>query len=163
VNESSVAATPPPATPTKAEVKKTNLLTSEYVELIAAPNDEWEKLLTEGAQPYANESDKAVYGFKGDKTATFDTVRIFIPATHDRNIKTLELLVASDSPTGQFTSAGVFETQNIRMRDGWQEFKFAPVTAKYLKCKMTAHNSDVVRIFKVGDTKSLQILGQVNE
>ncbi len=142
-----------------------DILTTEYAELITAPNTMWEKLLVGGVDPQTGESENAVYGFKGDKTATFDTVRIFIGETTHSNIKTVELLVSADSPTGPFTSAGKVETQNIRMAKtgGWQEFKFTPVTAKYLKCKMTAHDSSWVRISKVGDAgKSLQILGQVN-
>jgi hypothetical protein len=146
--------------PPLPEVKKVDILTTEYAELITAPNAMWEKLLVGGVDPQTGESENAVYGFKGDKTATFDTVRIFIGETTHSNIKTVELLVSADSPTGPFTSAGKVETQNIRMAKtgGWQEFKFTAVTAKYLKCKMTAHGSSWLRISKVGDAgKSLQI------
>ena len=159
------AVTPPPAPPTPPEVKKVDILTAQYAELITAPNEKWERLLIGDVDPYTSESEIAVYGFKGDRTATFDTVRIYIGETSGTNIKTVELLVASDSPTGPFKSAGKVETQNIRMAKtgGWQEFRFAPVTAKYIKCKMTAHESTWVRIPKVGDAgKGLQILGQVN-
>ena len=165
VNPSTQAVTPPPAPPATPEVKKVDILTPEYAELITAPNEQWEKLLTGDFNRSTSESENAVYGFKGEKTATFDTVRIFIGETRNTNLKTLELLVGSDSPTGPFTSAGKVETQNIRMAKtgGWQEFKFAPVTAKYLKCKMTGHGASYVYVDKVGDAgKSLQILGQVN-
>jgi hypothetical protein len=165
VNPSQESVKPQQAPPTTPEVKKVDILTAEYAELITAPNDKWEKLLVGDVDPYTSESENAVYGFKGDKTATFDTVRIYIGETDSNNIKSVELLVASDSPTGSFKSACKVETQNIRMgkTGGWQEFKFAPVTAKYLKCKMTAHGGGWVRIRKMGDAgKSLQILGEVN-
>ncbi len=165
VNPSPEAATPQPTPPTPPEVKKVDILTAEYAELITAPNDKWEKLLLGDVDPYTSESEHAVYGFKGDKTATFDTIRIYIGETSASNIKSVELLVADDSPTGSFKSACRVETQNIRMAKtgGWQELKFAPVTAKYLKCKLTAHGSSWVRIRQIGDAgKTLQILGQVN-
>lgn len=142
-----------------------DILTAEYAVLITAPNEKWEKLLTGDVVLSAQKSEQAVFGFKGEQAATFDTVSIYIPETYSQNIKTLELMVASDSPTGQFKSAGRFETQNILLRktDGWQEFKFAPVTAKYLRLKMTAHDSSSVWIRKATDAgKTLQILGQVN-
>jgi Ca-activated chloride channel family protein len=153
-------------TPTAAPAEKVDILTPEYAELIMAPHEQWERLLTGGdsiTQPW--NSEKAVFGFKGEKTATFDTVRIFIGETSDDNIKSLELLVSNDSPTGPFKSVGTFEPLNIRMHKtgGWQEFKFAPVTAKYLICKMTTYDTAQVRIPKVGNAhKGLEILGKVN-
>lgn len=164
------AATPtaPPAIPTEA--KKVDILTPEYAELIMAPSERWEKLLTgetgRAVSLWQGESENAVFGFKDEKTATFDTVRVFIGETSSANIKSVEFLVSNDSPTGPFKSAGrTGETQNVRMMKtgGWQEFKFAPITARYLKCKITTHGSSEVYIYKVGDThKTLEILGVVN-
>ena len=62
------------------------------------------------------------------------------PRTDGTNIKEFELLVAKDSPTEGFSSIGMFQTQNIRVfNDPYQEFKFRPVTARYLKFKPIAN------------------------
>src|SRR2546429_2483953 len=49
-----------------------------------------------------------------------------------------ELLVANDAPNGTFRSIGKFQTSNAKMMStgGWQDFKFPPVTAKYLKVRL---------------------------
>ena len=49
-------------------------------------------------------------------------------------MKELELLQGNESPTGAFESIGKFQTQNVKLfNTPYQEFKFSPVTAKYLK------------------------------
>ncbi len=104
-----------------------------------------------------------MFGFKGDRPVTIDTVRICIQETHASNIKSLELLTG-DSPTGPFQSVGTFQPENVRLHKsgGWQEFRFAPVTARYVKLKATSVQSAYFRVDKLeGGVKSLQILGKV--
>jgi hypothetical protein len=59
---------------------------------------------------------------------------LLIPAAANENLKDFELLVGA-SPDGEFRSIGKFQSKNLRMMktNGWQEFKFEPVTAKYFK------------------------------
>jgi hypothetical protein len=53
------------------------------------------------------------------------------------NVKEFELLQGNESPTGFFQSIGKFQTQNVKLFENpYQEFKFSPVTAKYLKVKI---------------------------
>ncbi len=156
--------TAPPPSPPKAEqreVKAVDILTPQYAELVLAPSGDWESLLVGGVQLKTSESDKAVFGFKGDRVATFDTVRICIQETHSANIKSLEILVG-DSPSGPFESVGTFQPQNVRLHKtgGWQEFTFSPVTARYVKLKATSEQVSYFRVDKVaGGGKSLQLLG----
>ena len=79
----------------------------------------------------------AVYGFKDDRSATFDTFAMLIIKTADYNVKEFELLAGNDTPLGAFESIGKFQTQNIKLfKTPYQEFRFPAVTAKYLKIKL---------------------------
>lgn len=54
----------------------------------------------------------------------------------DNNLGEFELLAGNDGPNGSFTPIGTFNTQNVRiMKQPFQEFRFAPVTARYLKLR----------------------------
>jgi hypothetical protein len=82
--------------------------------LFAAPNETWNEPI-DGIEDsrYINNGIgmEAVYGFKGDQPATFDTFAMFIGETHDWNVKAFELFVGNDSPLGHFESVGTFETR----------------------------------------------------
>jgi len=109
--------------------------------LIAAANDDWQKL-NDG-----KEDDRAVtydtigiYGFKDGKPATLTGVDVLIPEKSEYNVKDFEVFVGDEGPTGAFRSLGTFTTQNIKlMQDPYQHFTFPPVTAKFLKI---AFNTD---------------------
>jgi hypothetical protein len=110
-------------------------------QLIAANNDEWQKL-NDG-----KEDDRAVtyagvgvYGFKDGKPATITGVDLLIPEQSEYNVKDFEVFVGDESPTGAFTSVGTFSTQNIKlMQDPYQHFTFPPATGRFLKI---AFNTD---------------------
>ena len=133
-------AQPQPATKPTAppEPKAMNLLSAENGgQVLVTPEDNW--LLTidgkeEGASLYPGES---VFAFKDEQPTTFDTFTMLIPGSGAKNVKEFELLVADDSPTGTFRSIGKFQAQNARLtKTPYQEFKFPPVTAKYLKVNL---------------------------
>jgi hypothetical protein len=76
---------------------------------------------------------EAVFAFKDEAPATFDTFLVLIPNTSDANLHQFELLAANESPTEAFSSIVRFETQNVRMMNApFQAFKFEPVKARYL-------------------------------
>jgi len=76
----------------------------------------------------------AVFAFKDEHPGTFDMFTMLIPGTRDSNVKEFELLQGNQSPAGPFESIGKFQTQNVKLfNTPYQEFKFSPVTAKYLK------------------------------
>ena len=132
-----------PAPSAQASASVMNLLAAENGgHVVAATNDRW---------PYTIDGDEktwqyidigvtgswAVYGFKDDKPARFDTFKVLIQGTESWNLKEFELLAGSDSPTGKFESIGKFQTENVRFfKDPYQPFKFSPVKARYLKIRV---------------------------
>jgi hypothetical protein len=134
----------PPASVSAAKVaspsgRRINLLTKENGgQVVAAPDTIWARSINDydDLQAWAG-TGEAVFAFKDEALATFDTFLVLIPLTSDANLKEFELLVGNESPTGSFASIGKFATQNVRlMNSPFQEFKFAPVKAKYLKVKV---------------------------
>src|SRR5271166_2404351 len=79
----------------------------------------------------------AVFAFRDERPATFDTFTMLINESWGANVKEFELLQGNQSPTGSFESVGKFQTQNMKLfNTPYQEFKFSPVTAKYLKVRI---------------------------
>ena len=99
--------------------------------------------------------DEAVYAFKDEKPATFDKFSLLIKETSGQNIKEFELLVGDDSPTGTFRSSGTFTAQNAKPMKGggYQDFKFDPVTAKYLKVKLVSNYGAYQNSIKTSEFK----------
>jgi hypothetical protein len=123
--------------------KRVNLLAKENGgQLVAAPDTIWTKSIKDydDLQGWAG-SGEGVFAFKDEGPATFDTFAILIPKTHEANLNEFELLTGNESPTGHFESIGQFATQNVRlMNSPYQEFKFPPVKAKYLKVKLLTNH-----------------------
>jgi hypothetical protein len=121
-----------------------NLLSPENGgHLIVADNKNWSYTI-DGEDSWGYIGEWAVYGFKNDASALFDTFKVLVQETTSSNLKEFELLAGNDSPTGKFESIGKFQTQNLRFfNDSWQAFKFPPVKARYLKVKkISAHGGD---------------------
>jgi TIR domain len=140
-----------------------NLLSAENGgRLLLAPSDAWTVTVDGKEEPYreVQVGEEAVFGFKDERRATFDTFGMLIPKS-GRNPKEFELLAGDDSPSGPFRAIGIFHPQNAKVfqTGGWQDFKFPPVTAKYLKIKLRSNYADVVWI----DLYELRLLGQLKE
>ena len=119
-------------------VGRLNLLSSANGgHLTAAPDDSWRYAIDDNVDTWqyiqAGTGD-AVYAFKNEQPATFDTFMMLISDTSGLNIKDFELLAGNDTPLGAFHSIGQFQTKNIRLYPSpWQEFKFDAVRARYFK------------------------------
>jgi hypothetical protein len=154
--EDQTAAAAKPARSTQHKSSVMNLLAAENGgHVIVATNDQWS---------YAIDGDEknwqyvdigvvgswAVYGFKDQKPASFDTFKVLILGAESWNLKEFELLAGNDSPTGKFESIGKFQTQNVRFfKDPYQEFRFPPVTARYLKIKViSSHGFSSVGVYE---------------
>ena len=154
--EEQAASVAKPAPSTQPRSSVMNVLSAENGgHVVVATNDRW---------PYAIDGDEknwqyidigvvgswAVYGFKNDKPATFDTFKVLILGTESWNLKEFELLAGNDSATGKFESIGKFQTQNIRFfKEPYQEFKFPPVKARYLKVKViSSHGFSSVGVYE---------------
>jgi len=130
------AAAPAPVRPNLLDAKQGG-------QLLTAPNDVW--LATNDGKPdwviWMRADEEGVYGFKDERPATFDTFTVLVDGSGAGNLKEFELLAGNDGPTGAFQSIGTFTTQNIKlMKNPYQEFKFAPVTARYLKVKLVSNH-----------------------
>jgi len=113
--------------------------------LLVAPNDTWSATI-DGKEEYVQleVGSEAVYAFKDEKPASFDTFATLVKGTASDNLKEFELLVGDESPTGAFRSIGKFTVQNVKLlKSPYQEFKFEPVTAKYLKIKIISNYGSV--------------------
>ncbi|MCW5591854.1 MAG: toll/interleukin-1 receptor domain-containing protein [Burkholderiales bacterium] len=105
-------------------------------EIVIAPHEHWNAVIDGKDNTYAwVDGGEGVFAFKEGRAATFDTFAVLVANTDDNNLRDFELLVA-DHLAGPFRSIGTFATQNVRiMRNPYQEFRFAPVKAKYLKVR----------------------------
>ena len=125
------------APPAPAQTSAVNLLAgANGGQLIAAPSAAWSAIIDGKEDSYVGvpATAEAILAFTDEKPAIFDTFGFLVPASANENLKDFELLVG-DSVDGDFRSIGKFQTKNLRMMktNGWQDFKFEPVTAKYLK------------------------------
>lgn len=145
-----------PTGPAAASTKPTpspgiNLLSPDNGGSVAIePNDNWKQTIDDREdQVYWFEPrEEAVYRFKNDQPATFNRFSMLIPDNDEHNLQEFELLAGNDSPTGEFRSIGKFKTHDTRVGpDGYQDFSFSPVTAKYLKVRLlTPHSTNDPRI-----------------
>ncbi len=137
----------PPRVP--AAAGRTNLIApAEGGEIVVASHERWNMTIDGNDDSYAwVDTGEAVYGFRDGRAATFDTFAVLIPGTGDNNLREFELF-AGNEPAGPFASIGIFATQNVRiMKNPYQEFRFAPVTAKYLKVRaLKSHSGGDVAI-----------------
>jgi hypothetical protein len=135
------ATTGSPAPPAAGRI---NLLSPENGgEIVTASNERWIYTVDGKEDTYAwVDNGQAVYAFKDGRAATFDTFAVLIPGTNDANLAQFELLAGNDGPDGSFTPIGTFKTQNTRiMKQPYQEFRFTPVKARYLKLRpLKAHS-----------------------
>src|SRR4029450_1571934 len=147
-------AKPSPSTQSQSSV--INLLSPENGgQVIVATNDRW-RYTIDGDEKNWQYIDVgvlgswAVYGFKDDRPAIFDTFKVLILETESWNLKEFELLAGNDSPTGKFESIGKFQTQNIRFfKNPYQEFKFPAAKARYLKVKViSSHGFSSVAVYE---------------
>jgi hypothetical protein len=145
-----------PSPSTKSQSSVINLLSPENDgHVIAATNDQWLSTIDGNEKTWVyidvgSLGSWAVYGFKDDRPAIFDTFRVLILGTEGWNLKEFELLAGNDSATGKFESIGKFQTQNIRFfKDPYQEFKFPPAKARYLKVKViSSHGFGSVGVYE---------------
>ena len=128
------------AVPRKGRI---NLLALENGgQVVAASKDVWAKLI-DGDENSGGWVDggEGVYAFKDERPAVFEMFTVLINGTSDYNLNEFELLSGNESPTGQFESIGKFKTQNLKLfKTPYQEFRFAPVSAKYFKVRSLSNH-----------------------
>jgi len=135
-----------PASMVSAEdLEGPNLLLKEHGgQILMAPKDEWKQTI-DGIEEKALVPlySSAVYGFKYEQLATFDTFVLYIPGEDDTNLKEFELLVSDRSWSGPFRSIGIFQAQNGGSAGTpYQPFTFPEVTSRYLKVQLESNHGD---------------------
>ena len=133
--EGQAASVAKPAPSTQPRSSVMNVLSAENGgHVVVATNDRW---------PYAIDGDEknwqyidigvligswAVYGFKNDKPASFDTFKVLILGTETWNLKEFELLAGSDSATGKLGvgSASFRRRTSGFSKNPYQELRISP-------------------------------------
>ncbi len=113
--------------------KRVNLIAPENGgKLLASTSEDILKLTDGDLRPAFVDPQFGVFSFKDGKKAKFDQFETYLPRTGGEF--QIELFYGNDSPTGNFTSIGVFKPYNGLLADTpFQQFKFPAVTAKYFK------------------------------
>jgi Sad1 / UNC-like C-terminal len=137
----SVNTKPPGKAPAAAQ--RMNLFSTDHGgKLVVASSDDWKSTI-DGKEDWDQIGNglgkEAIYGFKDDRVAAFDTFTMLISGTENCNVKEFELLTSNDLAASTFEFLGKFQTQNVKLfKTPYQEFKFTEVTAKHLKVKLLA-------------------------
>lgn len=142
------------ATDKPAARGRVNLLSPEQGgKLLIASNERWNQVIDGKEDTYAwADEGFGVFGFRDGRSALIDTLTVLVPTQSGTNIKDFELLIGNTAPTGPFESIGKFSTQNMRMmQNPYQEFRFAPVKAKFLKLQSLRNhdNSTVSSLYEI--------------
>jgi hypothetical protein len=142
VAPTAIATVPPPAATPAPTPDRNILAAANGGQLLVAPSDGW-TATNDGKEEISaalGAGQEAVYAFKDEQPATFDRFATLVTAANETNLREFELLAGDESPTGTFRSIGTFTVQNAKMlKSPYQEFKFNPVTAKYLKVKLISN------------------------
>jgi hypothetical protein len=122
-----------------------NILLKEHGgQIVMAPKDEWKQTI-DGVEEKALVPlySSAVYAFKYEQLATFDTFVLYTPGKDDSNLKEFELLVSDRSWSGPFRSIGKFQAQNGGSAGTpYQPFTFPEVTTRFLKVQLESNYGD---------------------
>ena len=109
--------------------------------IVAASNDEWTKAIDGNEGSVGILVGEAVFAFRDERAALFDTFTVLVSAAGDIYLRDFELLAGNESPTGRFESLATFRTRNMKLfKAPYQEFTFAAVRAKYLKVRAIANH-----------------------
>ena len=145
----------PGAVANAAATNRINLLSPRSGgRLLMAPDQSWKGFADDSEQGVrALPNDEGVWGFKDGRSALLESFAILIPSTSAGNVGEVELFYSNDDPDGKFESIGRYNPRNVLMIETpYQEFKFAPVRAKYFKVRLLSQNismSMVVHEFRL--------------
>lgn len=140
VQQQVVQAEPPPAPAPPPQPTRFNLLSPQNGgAILAAPNDVWLSTNDDSEQgmTWMRTDQEGVYGFQDERAATFDGFAVLINGTDNGNPAEIELFAGDEGPTGSFRPIGTCKFQNVKLiKTPYQECKFPPVTARYLKVRL---------------------------
>lgn len=119
--------------------KRINLILPDHgAEVLETSNQRTYSLIDgkEGKVSLYN-ADQITFGFKDEKTASFDRFTVLITEASKFNTNEFELFIGNEAPNGKFDSIGKFTTYNGYLaKTPYQEFEFSKVKAKYFRFKI---------------------------
>jgi len=141
LRELAAAAKAPSGSPSRTTASSTgtiNLLdVGEGAQIVAANESGWRDYIFGRDKPYCSviaTKGFVTFAFRDERRARFDRFGVFIEATSDYNVKTIELYASDQSDQGPFQKVGTFTVPNFRNgRQPFHEFTFEPVSARYVK------------------------------
>ena len=141
VTPSATAPAPAPnlARENRRAAGRVNLLDPENgAQIVAAAEEYWRRIL-ESKKPVCSSisgQSFATIGLRKEQPTTFATLAVYVDSAASYNLKKLALYTA-DAEHGPFKKIDEFEIPNYKnMRGPFHEFKFAPVTARFVKLKV---------------------------
>lgn len=142
---------------------KLNLLVPENGgQLVVASSADWQQTLV-GSQGYGvvgnHHPEEGVYSFRNGAPATIDSFKMLVSNLTPSTVKRFELLISNDSPDSGFHSIGKFDVRNaIAPDDPYQEFRFPPVRARYLKIRLLLNQNGSDNPFEISE---FQLTGEL--
>lgn len=136
------AADPQEQTTAKSVAKeRVNLLDPENgAQIVAAGEEAWRGIL-ETQQPkctFLSKQSFVIVGLGKEQPTPIATIAVHVDAQGNYNLKQLALFAADDE-RGPFKKIGEFEIPNHKnMRAPFHEFKFEPVTTRYVKLQIVS-------------------------
>jgi TIR domain len=137
----------PPATTDNSPARTTKPVAAERVnlldpengaQLVAAGEEAWRTIL-ETQEPKCSILSKqsfAVVGLRKETPTPIATLAVHVSSQSSDNVKQLAIFAANEE-RGPFKKIGEFEIPNHKnMRGPYHEFKFEPVTARYVKLQI---------------------------
>ena len=148
------AAAPTPAPTSTTANGRVDLLAAENGgQLVVASSEAWQKMIDGDVDTYGwADKGYGVFAFKDSRAATFDTLGVYISSADGTNLREFEIFASDESPNGPFRSLGRYTTRNERViRDPFQAFTFAPVTARYFKLQALSNfaNGEATIVYEI--------------
>jgi hypothetical protein len=136
------------AAPAPGHADAQNLLsTKNGGQILTAPNKAWIVTNDDGEKPVEQliVGQEAVYAFKDEQPARFDNFGVFIGGEHAKNPRQIEVFTGDEGPGGAFTPVGTLTLHNTSfVKAPYQELRFPPVSARYVKVKVLANHGYVL-------------------
>jgi hypothetical protein len=138
-NNAQIEAAQPVAAAQPAAQERVNLLDPEHgAQIVAAGEENWRTIL-ETKQPKCSIISGhtfAIVGLRKEQPTAISTLAVYVDSEAYYNLKKLTLF-AADAERGPFKKIDEFEIPNYKnMRAPFHEFKFQPVTTRFVKLQV---------------------------
>lgn len=114
--------------------------------LVMQGSANWDKMIdsdeVRAVQIGEEVADFGVYAFRGGRAARLTAFRVLVPAANPMNPVAIDLLYTAGRADGGYTAIGTLPVIDAKVEpDGWQELRFKPVVACFLKVQLKESRS----------------------